>query len=226
MGTLSSLPPDQKASMSAMGTSANAAAQDFHNSAAGAPLRINQLQQARDSLAGINTGPGSDWRNTAKSFISSVLPDKVKSWGWTGNWTGDDVKDYDLFKKIMTNYASSVSGSLGSGTDAHLNAAVAGNANPNISKLANEEILAKTIAAEKMRAAQDYAFQNSGEPTSRFNQWQAQWNRNVNPDAFVYASMSPQQRAAYNKRVGSTKSAQTKRDLATLVRSGVIDMGQ
>lgn len=225
-GTLLSLPPDQKASMSAMGTSANAAAQDFHNSAAGAPLRINQLQQARDSLAGINTGPGSDWRNTAKSFISSVLPDKVKSWGWTGNWTGDDVKDYDLFKKIMTNYASSVSGSLGSGTDARLNAAVAGNANPNISKLANEEILAKTIAAEKMRAAQDYAFQNSGEPTSRFNQWQAQWNRNVNPDAFVYASMSPQQRAAYVQRVGSTKSAQTKRDLATLVRSGVIDMGQ
>jgi hypothetical protein len=38
--------------------------------------------------------------------------------------------------------------------------------------------------------------------------------------------MSPQQRAAYNQRVGATKAAQTKRDLTTLVRSGVIDMGQ
>ena len=232
-GTLSSLSPDQKAALAAKGTSANAAAQDFHNQAAGAPMRLNLLEQARNDLKygvdkdgnpiknPLDTGTGSDWRTTAKSFVNSLSPETAKKFGWTG-----DIARYDQFKKIMTNYASSVSGSLGSGTDARLNAAVSGNANPNISNLANDEILTKTIAAEKMRAAQDYAFQNSGETPDKFNQWQTQWNRNVNPDAFVYASMSPEQRAAYNKRVGSTKSAQTKRDLATLVRSGVIDMGQ
>jgi hypothetical protein len=232
-GTLSSLSPDQKAALAAKGTSSNAAMQDFHNQAAGAPMRLNLLEQARNDLKygvdkdgnpiknPLDTGTGSDWRNTAKSFVNSLSPETAKKFGWTG-----DIARYDQFKKIMTNYASSVSGSLGSGTDARLNAAVSGNANTGISNLANDEILTKTIAAEKMRAAQDYAFQNSGETPEKFNQWQTQWNRNVNPDAFVYASMTPEQRAAYNKRVGSTKSAQTKRDLATLVRSGVIDMGQ
>jgi hypothetical protein len=223
-GTLAELSPEDQASLRGKGASANQAAQDFHNLAAGAPLRITQLQQARDSLSGVQTGPGTDWRNTAASFINSA-PGAAKIASTLGI-DPNKISDYDQFKKIMTNYASSVSGSLGSGTDARLNAAVAGNANPAISKLANEDILTKTIAAEKMRAAQDYEFQNTGLPTAKFNQWQAQWNRNVNPDAFVYASMSPEQRAAYNKRVGATKSAQTKRDLATLVRSGVIEMGQ
>jgi hypothetical protein len=220
-GTLSSLSPAQQSALTSQGTTSNTAAQELHNSAADVPMRLNLLQQARDSLAGINTGPGSDWRNTAKSFFNALAPDMAKKIGWTG-----DVQNYDEFKKILTNYASSVSGSLGSGTDARLNAAITGNANPNISKLANEDILTKTIAAEKMRAAQDYAFQNSGLTTDKFNQWQSQWNRNVNPEAFVYASMSPEQRAAYNKRVGSTKSAQTKRDLISLARAGIIEMGQ
>jgi hypothetical protein len=220
-GILTSLGPSEQSALTSQGTTSNTAAQDLHNAAADVPMRLNLLQQARDSLAGINTGPGSDWRNTAKSFFNALAPDMAKKIGWTG-----DVQNYDEFKKILTNYASSVSGSLGSGTDARLNAAITGNANPNISKLANEDILAKTMAAEKMRAAQDYAFQNSGLTTDKFNQWQSQWNKAVNPDAFVYASMSPEQRAAYTKRVGTTKAAQTKRDLINLTRSGVIDMGQ
>lgn len=220
-GVQTGLSPSQQSALTAQGSTANQAAQELHNAAADAPMRLNLLQQARDSLSGIQTGPGTDWRNTAKSFFNALAPDMAKKIGWTG-----DVQNYDEFKKILTNYASSVSGSLGSGTDARLNAAITGNANPGISKLANEDILTKTIAAEKMRAAQDYAFQNSGQTTDKFNQWQSQWNRNVNPDAFVYASMSPEQRAAYSKRVGATKAAQTKRDLMGLVRDGAIEMGR
>ena len=220
-GVQTSIGPAQQAALGAQGSTANTAAQDLHNSAADVPMRLNLLKQARDSLTGINTGPGSDWRNTAKSFFNAMAPDVAKKIGWTG-----DVQNYDEFKKILTNYASSVSGSLGSGTDAHLNAAITGNANPGISKMANEDILAKTMAAENMRAAQDYAFQNSGLTTDKFNQWQSQWNKNVNTDSFVYASMNPEQRAAYSQRVGSKKAAQTKQDLMSLVRSGLINVGQ
>jgi hypothetical protein len=238
-GILTSLGPSEQSALTSQGTTSNTAAQELHNAAADAPMRLNLLQQARDMLqygvdkdgnpvkSPLNTGPGSDWRNNAKSFFNALSPDLAKKIGWTG-----DVQRYDEFKKILTNYASSVSGSLGSGTDARLNAAITGNANPNISSSANEDILTKTIAAEKMRAAQDYAFQNArdanGAPltTDKFNQWQSQWNKAVNPDAFVYASMSPEQRTAYTKRVGTTKAAQTKRDLINLARSGVIDMGQ
>ena len=219
------LSPSAQSASSAQGATSNAAAQTLHDAAADAPMRINLLETARNALTGadgnaapIDTGPNSDWRNTAKSFVNSLNPDAAKALGWTG-----EIQNYDEFKKILTNYASSVSGSLGTGTDARLNAAVTGNANPNISSLANQDILAKTIAAEKMWAAQDYAFQNSGLTTDKFNQWQSQWNKAVNPEAFVFSAMNPQQQQTFIQR--KTKDGtlpQFKSDLGNLVRSGVL----
>jgi len=210
----------QASGASAQASQSATAAQQLHDSAADVPMRISLLNQARDALGGINTGPGSDWRNTAKSFANALAPDVAKKIGWTG-----EVKDFDEFKKILTNYASSVSGSLGTGTDARLNAAVTGNANPNISKLANDDILVKTIAAEKMRAAQDYAWQNSGNTPDKFNQWQSQWNKNVSPDAFAFVEMSPTQQKDFLARQQKTGAlGKFKSDLGNLVRSGVISM--
>jgi hypothetical protein len=186
-------------------------------------MRINLLETARGALTGANggnpidTGPGSDWRNQAKSFVNSLAPGVAAKIGVTG-----DVQNYDEFKKILTNYASSVSGSIGTGTNARLDAAITGNANPNISSLANQDILTKTIAAEKMRAAQDYAFQNSGLTTDKFNQWQSQWNKNVNPDAFAFASMNPDQQGAFIKRQSPQQLAKFKGDLGNLVRAGLL----
>ncbi|MBU9236196.1 hypothetical protein KTD19_27865 [Burkholderia multivorans] len=218
-GIQTSLGPGQQAALAAQAGTSNTAAQTLHDAAADAPMRINLLENARDALSGIQTGPGTDWRNQAKSFFNALAPDIAKKVGWTG-----DVQNYDEFKKILTNYASSVSGSLGTGTDARLNAAVTGNANPNISKLANEDILAKTVAAEKMRAAQDYAFQNSGLTTDKFNQWQSQWNKTVNPDAFVFTSMNPAQQQAFLKRQSPQQLSKLKADLGSLVRAGLIQM--
>jgi hypothetical protein len=212
------LAPGQQAALTAQGSTSNQAAQVLHDASADAPMRINLLENARSSLENIDTGPGSDWRNTAKSFVNSLSPGVAQKLGIAG-----DVQDYDEFKKILTNYASSISGSIGSGTDARLNAAVTGNANPGISKLANQDILTKTIAAEKMRAAQDYAFQQSGQTTDKFNQWQSQWNKNVNPDAFVFTSMTPEQQQSFIDRKTKDGSLPAfKKDLATLVRSGVL----
>jgi hypothetical protein len=194
-GLLTGLGPSEQSALTGMGSTSNAAAQALHNAASDAPMRINLLNQARDVLQGIAaTGPSTDQWNHIKSWLNNFGP----------SFLGSDprqIANYDEFKKILTNYASSVSGSLGTGTDARLNAAVTGNANPNISKLANEDILAKTIAAEKMRAAQDYAFQQSGLTTDKFNQWQSQWNKAVDPNLFVFNSMSPTQRQAFVKRM-------------------------
>lgn len=226
-GVQTSLSPAQQAASTAEGASSNTAAQTLHDAAADAPMRLNLLQNARDALEKgvdangnpINTGPGSDWKNTAESFFNTLSPSMAKTLGFTGQ-----VQSYDEFKKILTNYASSVSGSLGTGTDARLNAAVTGNANPGISNLANEDILAKTMAAEKMRAAQDYAFQNSGLSTDKFNQWQSQWNKNVDPQAFVFTSMNPDQQAAFLKRQTPAELATFKANLGKLVRGGIITM--
>lgn len=224
-GLQTSLGPGQQSALAAQAGTSNTAAQTLHDAAADAPMRINLLETARDALNGaldkdgnpLDTGPGADWRNQAKSFINSLAPGLAQKLGWTGN-----VQNYDEFKKILTNYASSVSGSLGTGTDARLNAAVTGNANPGISKLANEDILTKTIAAEKMRAAQDYAFQNSGLTTDKFNQWQSQWNKSVNPDAFAFASMNPEQQQKFLSRQSPAQLTKFKADLGNLVRAGLL----
>jgi len=223
----SGLSPAQQSASTAQGASSNTAAQTLHDAAADAPMRLNLLENARAALNGtldkdgnpLDTGPGADWRNNAKSFINSLAPGVAEKLGWTG-----DVKNYDEFKKILTNYASSVSGSLGTGTDARLNAAVTGNANPNISNLANDDILTKTIAAEKMRAAADYAFQQSGLTTDKFNQWQSQWNKSVDPATFAYAEMNPQQQASFVNRQSPAQLAAFKKNLGNLVRAGVIQM--
>jgi hypothetical protein len=216
----------QTAGASAQATQSATAAQDLHNAAADAPMRLNLLETARNALTGadgnappLDTGPNSDWRNTAKSFVNSLSPGIAKAAGWTG-----DIQNYDEFKKILTNYASSVSGSIGSGTDARLNAAVTGNANPGISNLANQDILTKTIAAEKMRQAQDYAWQNSGNTPDKFNQWQSQWNKAVDPNAFVFTSMNPTQQQAFLKRQSPAEMTQFKASLGNLVRQGIIQM--
>lgn len=225
-GVQTSLSPAQQAALSAQGVSSNTAAQDLHNAAADAPMRVNLLNTARDQLANLDaTGPGTDWRNHFASMLqaSPVLGNALSAMGVTDP---TKIASFDEFKKILTNYASSVSGSLGTGTDARLNAAVTGNANPNISKMANEDILVKTIAAEKMRAAQDYAFQQSGLTTDKFNQWQSQWNKDVNPDAFAFGEMSPTQQQAFLKRQSPQQLTKFKSDLGNLVRSGVIEMPQ
>ncbi|MFC4275571.1 hypothetical protein [Achromobacter aloeverae] len=219
-GLMTALPPGQQAALTAAAGTSNTAAQTLHDAAADAPMRINLLEQARSNLGNIDTGPGSDWRNTAKSFLNALSPDVAKKIGIT-----EDIKDYDEFKKILTNYASSVSGAIGSGTDARLNAAVTGNANPGISKMANQDILTKTIAAEKMRAAQDLAFQNSGLTTDQFNKWQSNWNKTVNPDAFVFTSMTPdQQKAFIDRKTKDGTIGRFKSDLGNLVRSGILQM--
>jgi hypothetical protein len=88
--------------------------------------------------------------------------------------------------------------------------------------MANEDILAKTMAAEKMRAAQDYAFQNSGLTTDKFNQWQSQWNKAVDPQAFVYDSMSPKQRRALQERLSPQQLQQLRNSYNSLVSQGIL----
>jgi hypothetical protein len=223
-GVQTAISPAAQAALSAQGASSNTAAQTLHDAAADAPMRLNLLNTARDALANITTGPGTDWRNTFASALQATpgIGDALKAMGVNDP---SKIASYDEYKKILTNYASSVSGSLGTGTDARLNAAVTGNANPGISNLANEDILTKTIAAEKMRAAQDYAFQNSGLTTDKFNQWQSQWNKSVSPDAFAFASMNPTQQQAFIKRQSPAQLTKFKADLGNLVRAGLIQPG-
>lgn len=224
-------PADQASQVTGATTAAQGAAgaaQTLHDTVADAPVRIGYLKDAQTALGNIQTGPGTDWRNQLASALQSSpgLGEVLKS---AGVVDPTNIQSYDEFKKIMTNYAGGISAASGTGTDSRLNAAITGNANPAISKLANEDIIVKTIAAEKYRQAQDYAFQNSGVPPQQFNQWQSQWNKKVDPSAFAYASMNANQQQAFLDRLNKqgTKAVNNfKSQFAGLVRQGYITPDQ
>jgi hypothetical protein len=218
------LSPAQQAAATSLGASSNTAAQELSNDAESIPLQVSNLRTARDALSKITTGPGTDWRNTLASALNSspVIGDALKSMGVTDP---SKIASYDEFKKLMTNYASSVSGQVGTGTDARLNAAITGNANPSISNLANDDIMVKTISALNMKAAKNLAFQNSGLSTDQFNKWSSQWNNAVSPEAFAFAEMNPTQQQAFIAREQKAGTLnQFKSDLGKLVRAGIIQM--
>lgn len=204
------------------------AAQSLHDQVADAPVRIGYLKDAQTALNNIQTGPGTDFRNQLSSAIQAS-PGVGEALSAAGVTDPSSIKDYDEYKKIMMNYSGNVSAASGTGTDARLNAAVMGNANPQISKLANQDIIVKTIAAEQYRAAQDQAFQNSGVPPEKFNQWQSQWNKTVDPAAFAFANMDGAQQQAFLGRLqkqGPQKLQQFKQQFVGLVNQGYIQQGQ
>lgn len=218
-------PAEQAAQATGAGTAAKGsaeAAQQLATMAADAPVRIGYLKDAAAALNGIQTGPGTDWRNQFMSALNSApgLGEVLKAAGVTDP---QNIKNYDEFKKIMVNYSSGVSAASGTGTDSRLNAALTGNANPQISKLANQDIITKTMAAEQYRQAQNYAFQNSGVPPQDFNKWQSQWNKAVDPAAFAFANMDAEQQAAFiDRQKKAGKLNDFKKQFVGLVKAGYI----
>jgi hypothetical protein len=186
-----------------LGTAGQSQATDLSTSASGAPLRINNLKLARDLVSdpNVNTGPGSDWRNTMKSFVGSLSPSA--SAAVFGKDFNPDTAKFEEFNKLMANYANQASSGLGTGTNARLNTALTGNANTNIQKMTNQDILTRTIAAEQMLAAKNKAWQNSGLTGDNFPQWEANFNDKLSPEAFVFAAMPTSERKAYVDKLQS-----------------------
>jgi hypothetical protein len=219
------LNPSESSALQTTGTNQANAVQELHNNVSTAPTRINILESARANLDSpdLSTGPGVEGRNQLKSFFNALAPEytqKVFGKDFNGN-----IKDTDEFKKYMASYTNAASANLGSGTDARLNAAIAGNANINMNKMANQDIITKTIAIEKMNQAQDYAWNKSGISPDKFNSWQAEFNKNVKPEVFAFDSMTPKQQKDFIERKTKNGSLGAfRKDLVNMVQQGFIDM--
>lgn len=213
-----------ESALTTTGTNQANAVQELHNNVSTAPTRINILESARGNLDNpdLSTGPGVEGRNQLKSFFNALAPEyaqKVFGKDFNGN-----IKDTDEFKKYMASYTNAASANLGSGTDARLNAAIAGNANINMNKMANQDIITKTIAIEKMNQAQDYAWNKSGISPDKFNSWQADFNKKVKPEVFAFDSMTPKQQKDFIERKTKDGSLGSfKKDLVNMVQQGLIE---
>jgi hypothetical protein len=200
-GTLSGLNPTTFAAETALGTQQANAIGALNERATSAPQRISNLEKAYDIISSgkLETGPGTEGRNTVRAFVSALGPELTKKFG--GDKFNAETANYQEFNKLMTNYANAASSSLGSGTNDRLNAALTGNANVNILNMANKDILARTIAAEKMDVALNKAWSNSNLPPSQFNNFRTKFADQISPEAFAFDAMKPAQRAEYLQRL-------------------------
>lgn len=183
------------------------------------PTRISILKQAQSALANpsLQTGPNTDWRNQAKSFLNAVAPEISKAVG-----SAENIKDYDEFVKLMNQYANQASANMGTGTNDRLNIALMGNANPHISKMANQDILAKTIAVEKMNQAKNYAWQNANVDPGKYQQWSSQWNKNVSPEVFIADELSKEQQAKMFSKMSAAELTKFKNAYANAFKAGLV----
>jgi len=218
------LNPSEQSALQTTGTNQANAVQELHSNVSTAPTRINILESARANLDNpdLSTGPGVEGRNQVKSFFNALAPEYAqKIFGKDFNGT---IKDTDEFKKYMASYTNAASANLGSGTDARLNAAISGNANITMNKMANQDIITKTIAIEKMNQAQDLAWNKSGISPDKFNAWQSDFNKKVKPEVFAFDSMTPKQQQDFvTRKTKDGTLAAFKKDLMSMVQQGLIE---
>jgi hypothetical protein len=154
-----------------------------------APQSIYQFQNMREKLADINTGPGTDWRNTAQAFITGLSPDIAAKIGIDPQ----KIASAEEFKKYATQATQATLASLGEGTDSKLASAAAANPGTQLSKLGNQQLIDVLIAGQRAIAAKNSAWQASGLPPEQFNRFSSQWNKEIDPRVFAAQDMSNDQ---------------------------------
>jgi hypothetical protein len=151
-----------------------------NTSANGFSTRMFTLGKALTGLQGANTGPGSEALNNIKSFIAARGIPGVDV---------NKIASYDEANKYLMQYAIGQAGALGEGTDGKLAATLSGNANTHISSLAAQDVVRANMGLERMKQAQVQQFNNTNLPSEQYQKWATQWNKQVNPQVFVWDSM-------------------------------------
>lgn len=170
-----------------------------------APQSIYQFQNMREKLADINTGPGTDWRNTAAAFITGISPDIAAKIGIDPQ----KIASAEEFKKYATQATQATLAALGEGTDSKLASAAAANPGTQLSKLGNQQLIDVLIAGQRAIQAKNQAWQASGLPPEQFNKFSTTWNKEIDPRVFaaqdmdqaarykMLDSLSPKEQAAF-----------------------------
>lgn len=162
----------------------------------GAMQRISSLKHINDLLGTPEgkTGPGTQVINGWRNFLLAHAPAIAAM----TNGGIDEAKlrsaTLDELKKYMSRYAGDAASQYGQGTNEKLAVAASGNANPDMSTLANRDVTRMNLALERARQARMAAWDASGQPPQNYGQFVSSWNRTVDPRAFMLDLLSPQER--------------------------------
>lgn len=151
-----------------------------------APQAIYQLQNMREALSDINTGPNADWRAKAQALALGIAPDIAQKLGIDPQ----KIASQEEFNKFAVQLAQGTAQSLGEGTDSKLASAVSANPNISLSKLGNQQIIDVLIASQRATQAKNMAWQNSGLPPEQYNKFSTSWGKEIDPRVFAAQDMS------------------------------------
>ncbi len=183
-----------------------------------APQSIYQFQNMREKLADINTGPGTDWRNTAAAFFTGLSPDIAQKIGIDPQ----QIASAEEFKKYATQATQATLAGLGAGTDAKLASAASANPGTQLSKLGNQQLIDVLIAGQRAIQAKNTAWQNSGLPPEQFNKFSNQWNKEVDPRLFTLQDMPREKAIAMRESLKPSERKEFDASYNRAVRSGLI----
>lgn len=197
------LGPGQSAGLTTAGTASSAQWADLQRQVGGTAAgggsagRIYQLQSAVKDLSSLGpngTGGNTGTWNSIKSYFNTI-PGVSSVIGFDPS----TIANYDMANKALTNYAAARAGSHGGSTDSQLATTLSSNASTHISNLAATQVAQAAIGLERMDQAQAQAFQNAKDPTTgqamgtdQFANFSANWNRQMDPRAFIVDQLAPQ----------------------------------
>lgn len=150
---------------------------------------VDQLLQAPEGQTGPGTQAFNKWRDAAIAFLgpnAKLIP------GLDANTL--QAATQDELRKYMTRLAGVNGSPFGAGTDYRLAQAATGNANPDMSNLANRDVERMNLALSRAQQARLAAFQQTGLPPEQYSTWASNWSRQVDPRAFMLDLLSPAER--------------------------------
>jgi hypothetical protein len=193
---ISAMPPGTSEAMAGSVQNYNHATEAGGNYA----YRVNPLRQAipiLEKMKNTDTGPIQERINDLKSAAQSL---------GAGPLLGIDpekIKDFNELKKYFSQYSVQASAAMGPKTNEGMAAAVTSNPNVKMDRLSALDLSKVALGVERMRQAGVLAFQelvqkNLAHP-NQFNQFMLDWGTRMDPRAFVYDLMTPDQRAKVRK---------------------------
>lgn len=138
------------------------------------------------------TGPSTQTVNTMRNFLLANAPALLPQ-----GITEAQIQsaDQDQIKKYMVQSAAAAASQYGAGTNEKLAVAASGNPNPDMSNLANQDVTRMNLALARAQQGRLAAFQATGLPPAQYSTWASNWNRQVDPRAFMLDVLPAAERA-------------------------------
>jgi hypothetical protein len=178
---------------------------------------IQPLQKASEALERLGpqgTGPTTENLNYLRQAgIALGIPGAQ-------NWQ-NATTDYETAKKSLTQYVTA--NSQGQGTDQRLTAAFGGSPNMQMTQATALQLTNAALSLRRMEQAQHQAFERSGQPPSRYQQFVQNFNREQDPRAYGFDLMTRQQQQNLIQSLRGEERSKFRRSLEAAAQAGIIN---